>query len=133
MIAQTEFPSAGRPLLVLASADSRFAAASGRHFRRLGWEVHLASCGGEARRLARSFAPAAVVIDTELRDESGWLSCDKLTRELPGQRVILVGPSPSPEDQRRAVFVGATALVPRDRGPAALADEVAGTFLPAVG
>jgi DNA-binding response OmpR family regulator len=133
MIAQSDKTPGRRPLLVLAYADSLYAALSCRHFRRLGWEVHLASCAPEVRRLARVYAPAVVVIDTELHDESGWLTCDKLTRELENQRVILVGPNPTEEGRRLAAFVGASALVNRAGGVTALAVEVLGAALPVAG
>ena len=124
MIAQAEKAPGERPLLVLASADSLFAALNCRHFRRLGWEVHLANSGCEARRMAGVFNPLVVVLDTELRDESGWLVCDKLTRDMPGQKVILVSPDPSEENRSLAEFVGAAALVGRDTGIDALVEEV---------
>jgi DNA-binding response OmpR family regulator len=133
MIARTEKPLSFRPRMVLAYADSAHAALSCRHFRRLGWEVHLASSGTEARRLARALAPAVVVLDTQLRDESGWLTCAKLVAERPGQKVVLVGVGLTPESYRFAHFVGAAALVNRDEGAAALVGEVRGTALSTAG
>ncbi len=64
-----------RPLLVLAYADSAHAAQCGRHFRRLGWEVRLVTTGAEARRLCSMCTPGAVILDIDLPDESGWLTC----------------------------------------------------------
>ncbi len=122
-----------RPLLVLAYADSYYAALSCRHFRRLGWEVHLAPGGVEARRLAHTLGPAVVVLDTDLRDESGWLTCDKLRREIPDQNVVLVSENPTDEGRRFAAFVGARSLVCRGGGAGALAEEVLGAALQAVG
>jgi DNA-binding NarL/FixJ family response regulator len=129
MIARTAKPLSFRPRLVLAYADSAHAALSGRHFRRLGWEVHLASTGPEARRLAQALAPSIVVLDTDLREESGWLTCAKLIQERPGQRVVLLGSDLSPEAHEFAAFVGAAALVSRDAGPNALVESVQGTVL----
>src|SRR3954447_4782484 len=83
MIARTQKPMSFRPRLVLAYADSAHAALSCRHLRRQGWEVHLASSGFEARRLVRLLAPQVVVLDTDLREESGWLTCAKLKLENP--------------------------------------------------
>lgn len=131
MIARTEKPLSFRPRLVLAYADSAHASQSCRQFRRLGWEVHLASSGTEARRLARALAPKVVVLDTELKDESGWLTCAKISLEDPEQKVILVGADLTPEQERFAVAVGAIALVQREQGVSALIDEVQGTSMPA--
>jgi DNA-binding response OmpR family regulator len=133
MIAQADAFPLRRPLLVMAYADSQYAALSCRHFRRMGWEVHLACSGPEARRLARTLNASVVVLDAELREESGWLTCDKLRREIPGQKVVLVSRNPTDEGRRFAAFVGATGLVCRGGGPAALADEILGSALPAVG
>src|SRR5438105_4934227 len=124
MIARTDAPFGFRPRLVLAYADSMHAALSGRHLRRQGWEVHLASCGAEARRLAAALAPKVVILDADLRDESGWLTCAKLTAERPGQKVILVAAEITPEVRDFAAFVGASAVVPRDAGPTGLVEEV---------
>ena len=40
--------------------------------------------------LTKKLAPAVVVLDVDLADESGWLVCDKLNREHSGPKVILV-------------------------------------------
>ena len=133
MIAPTEVTLGGRPLLILAYADSLYAVQACRYFRRLGWEVHLAYSGPEARRLARRFEPTAVVLDTELANESGWLTCDKLRRELPSRNVILVTPAATDERRELAAFVGASALVCRGGGINALAEELLEVALPAVG
>jgi ActR/RegA family two-component response regulator len=133
MLAQTERIPGQRPLLVLAYGDSTYASLAGRSFRRLGWEVHLASSGTEARRLARTLSPIVVVLDTDLADESGWLTCDKLKRERPGQKVVLVSPNPTEECRRQAEFVGAAALVCRGGGVHTLIEEVLGKSLQAVG
>jgi hypothetical protein len=61
----------------------------------------------------------------------GWLTCDKLTREQPALRVILVSGQPSAEQSRFADFVGASALVSRKASVRALAREVLGDLLPA--
>jgi DNA-binding response OmpR family regulator len=113
-----------RPRLVLAYADSVHAALSCRHLRRLGWEVHLASSGNEARRLVRLLAPQVVVLDTELREESGWLTCAKLKMEYPHQKVLLVAEDVTDEARAYADFVGAAALVSRTAGVPALLDRV---------
>jgi CheY-like chemotaxis protein len=127
MIARTESPLYFRPCLVLADSNSAQAALTGRQFRRLGWEVHLASSGPEARRMARLLAPQVVVLDTALRDESGWLTCAKLTQETPELKVVLLGDSATEIDQRFAEFIGATALVARAAGVPALLAEIRDT------
>ena len=67
-----------------------------------------------------------------LRDESGWLTCEKLTRELPHLRVILVSPGLSPDAGRFATFVGAASLVNRHTGVRTLVEEVCGPLMPAL-
>jgi DNA-binding response OmpR family regulator len=117
--------------LVVAHHDTNYARKAGRHFRGLGWKVHCADTAGAARCLARACRPAAVILDTDLPDESGWLTCDKLTREQPALRVILVSGQPNAERSRFADFVGASALVSRKASVRALAREVLGDLLPA--
>jgi ActR/RegA family two-component response regulator len=93
------------PCLVLAGFDAGVA----RSFRRRGWDVYSAKTGPEARRLARMMEADLVVLDTFLPEESGWLTCEKLTHESPDVRVILV--DPDPRRAQLAEFVGAAALV----------------------
>jgi DNA-binding response OmpR family regulator len=133
MLAHPERSPGQRPLLVLAYADSTYAALAGRYFRRLGWEVHLTSSGPEARRLARTLAPSIVILDTDLQEESGWLTCDKLHRERPAQKIVLLSSNPTEEGRRLAEFVGAAALVCRGGGVNSLIEEVLGGALQAVG
>jgi CheY-like chemotaxis protein len=117
--------TAARPAvrrLVLAHADAVYAGQAARQFRALGWEVHLASSGPQARQLAQQLRPQAIVLGTELPEESGWLTCAKLARARAGARVILVADRLTPTGQRFTTFVGAHALVAADAGPRALAD-----------
>jgi DNA-binding response OmpR family regulator len=124
MIARTAKLVKRHPRLVLAYADSTHAALSCRYFRRQGWEVHLAKSGSEARRLAETLAPEVVVLDTDLREESGWLTCAKLVDQNRGPKVVLVSQELDHESAAFADFVGAAALVLRSAGPAVLADQV---------
>jgi CheY-like chemotaxis protein len=122
-----------RRRVVLAHSEAVYAALAGRHLRRHGWEVHLVGTGLEARHLARVLAPAVIVLGARLPDESGWLTCNKLVRDYPGLKVVLVGAHPTPEQHRFAAFAGAAALVSQDEGVQALIDEVHDTALPAAG
>ncbi len=118
------------PSLILAHRDGPYAVRAYRSLRQLGWEVHLAASGPEARRLARTLRPTLVVLDTQLEEESGWLTCDKLTRELPDLPVVLVEADPRPDSAAFATFVGASALIDRSDGVQALVDEVLSAALP---
>ena len=118
-----------RPLLIWAYVDSSHAARCGRYFRRQGWDVRLVASAGEARRLTELLAPRAVVLDTELPDESGWLTCAKLTHEGPGRNVILLAPSRSGQPERNTAAVGATALVTRADSLRVLAEAILGVRL----
>ncbi len=121
-----------RPCLVLAHGSPAYAAQAGRAFRRLGWDVYPARSGPEARRLARMLAAEAVVLDAALPGESGWLTCEKLTGELPRVRAVLVAPEVGDREERFAAFVGADALLREADGPSALVREFSAA-LPAAG
>jgi DNA-binding NarL/FixJ family response regulator len=84
----------------------------------------LTSRGAEARRLARELHPDVVVLDADLHDESGWLTCAKLTQERPGQKVVLVSDNTSAREERFRAVVGAAALVRRSAGASALLGQV---------
>jgi DNA-binding response OmpR family regulator len=116
--------------LVLAHSDLGYAARVSRQFRLLGWDVYLAQTGADVRRLTKKLAPAVVVLDVELVDESGWLVCDKLSREQPGRKVVLIAADLTPENERLASFVGAAALIWQQDGISALVSEVLEVALP---
>jgi DNA-binding response OmpR family regulator len=117
--------------LVLAHTDLAFAALASRHLHRAGWNVYLAKSGAEARHLTNTVSPAVVVLDTDLGDESGWLICEKLSREQPSLKVILVSDCLTPELSSFASFVGAAALILRQDGMRTLLEEVSDAALPA--
>ncbi|HYV35525.1 MAG TPA: response regulator, partial [Gemmataceae bacterium] len=107
MVARTLKSLDFRPRMVVAYADSMHAAQSARQFRRLGWEVHLASSGPDARRLAQELTPEVVIMDTQLPDESGWLTCAKMMLAHGVQKVVLVSARVTPEEKGLAETVGA--------------------------
>jgi DNA-binding response OmpR family regulator len=108
------------PRLVLAYADSYHAAMTSRFLRRLGWEVHMTTSGCEARRLTRRLVPDLVALDVNLRDESGWLTCAKLTFEHPNQAVVLVTDQVTREDRAFTRVVKARDIIARGDGARAL-------------
>jgi DNA-binding response OmpR family regulator len=113
-----------RPRLVLAYADSAYASLCARHFRRLGWEVHLASSGPDARRLVACSEPHVVVLDTQLPEESGWLTCAKLTVGAAPLRVIMVASELTENNLQKARDAGAAAIVAKTNGVETLASEI---------
>jgi len=128
---QRSMPLNLNPCLVLAHTDIGFAARASRQFRCLGWDVYLARTGADVRRLTQKLAPAVIILDVDLADESGWLVCDKLTREQSGCKVFLVAADSTPEHERLASFVGAAALIRQQDGISALVNEVLEAALPA--
>jgi DNA-binding response OmpR family regulator len=120
-----------RPTLILAHTDPAYTALAGHTFNRLGWDVFIAQDGPDARRLAQRVHASAVVLEAELAEESGWLTCDKLTRECRDLDVFLVADAVC--DERLASFVGAAAVVRRQDGLQRLLDEVDARRLAAAG
>jgi CheY-like chemotaxis protein len=133
MTAASEENVSFRPCMVLAHTDPVYTAVGCRAFRRLGWDVYTARTGPEARRLARMLDAEFVVLDAALPGESGWLTCDKLTAELPGVRVVLVAPEAGGWEGRFAEFVGASAVLRHADGVPALLRELSAVPLPAAG
>ena len=112
-----------RPMIV-AHADAGFIDRVRQEFGRLGWDVYPTQTGEDARRLARKLTPGIVVMSTDLPDQSGWLTCAKLVRESPRQKVILVSNYATPGLQDYTRFVGAETLLALDRPMQSLIDEV---------
>ena len=112
-----------RPCVVLARSNPSQGSIAGRQLRRLGWDVYLVRTGTEARRLARMIDPELVVLDADLDEESGWLTCAKLHIELPELPILLVGDNSHFLQQERADFVGAAGLFNRADGTAGLVNH----------
>lgn len=121
------------PCLILAHADRDDRAALARPFRRLGWDVYLAQSGPEVRRLAHTLEPDAIVLHVDLPEESGWLTCDKLTREPWAAPVILLSDDVGPRQRQLADFVGARALLHRGGDLAPRIEALLGLAAPAAG
>src|SRR5690242_4500934 len=79
-----------RPHVVIAHSDTAYVLGVARAFRRHGWDVALAAVGQEARRLAVQLSARLVVLETSLPDETGWLTCAKLTVGDDAPSVVLV-------------------------------------------
>src|SRR5207249_7312096 len=91
---------------------------------RLGWGVHLARSAAAARRLSAEFSPRIVVLDTRLPDESGWLACEKMIRDDPTLKVVLVASSPERGGKAFGEFVGAAILIRHEDGVQAVIKEI---------
>ena len=117
-------PQAGRQKLIVSHHDPDYSARVSKQFRQLGWDVHSAESEADVRRLARSIAPAVVILATDFPGESGWLTCAKLTSERPGLKVILVGHGLTPDQVRFGTFAGSSALVELEHGMRGLVEEV---------
>jgi DNA-binding response OmpR family regulator len=99
------------PRVVIGHRDQAYAAWLSQQLHGVGWESVTVDSAAKARVLARSEHTVALLLDVELQDESGWLTCDKVTRERPELCVVLLSRDTRPEKQRFATFVGARALL----------------------
>jgi DNA-binding response OmpR family regulator len=126
---RTAMDANDRPLLILAYKNSAHAARCGRYFRRLGWEVRLVATAAEARRLCSVCTPGAVILDIDLPDESGWLTCAKMTRDDIDLRVILLAEQRPLDYSERLAKVQAAALVTRHDSMDVVAEAVLGRQL----
>ncbi|HEX5272921.1 MAG TPA: response regulator [Gemmataceae bacterium] len=129
MFARSKEAGRRRPNVVIAHSDPAYAAGAARAFRRYGWEVVAAADGPEARRLAAAPAVRLVVLETELPDESGWLTSAKLTAIGFRAPVVLVGDEGGAAEDAFAAFAGAVRLITRRQGYEALLEE-AGLTVP---
>lgn len=118
------------PILIVAHGDSIYRTLVQNAFARRGWDVFVARDGPDARRLAQSMSPDAVVLEAGLAGESGWLTCDKLTREQRNLDVILIADNGTVRERRLGAFVGAAAVVRREDDVKRLLDVMA-RFTPA--
>jgi CheY-like chemotaxis protein len=122
-----------RPCLLVAHGDATYAALVNRAFRRLGWDTYAARTGPEARRLASMLQPDLMVMATDLEEESGWLTCEKVLREQPHLRIFLVGDASEQRNPGFAGFLGAAGFFDSGDSIASLVESVCGRSLPAAG
>ena len=128
-----EEASGARPELIVSHRDPGQAARLGEVFRQRGFCVHSAHSGLEVRALAQSLVLPTVVLGTEPLEESGWLTCAKLTEEHPYTKVVLTTPNATARKRRFARFAGAADLVDARAGVSSLVDAVCTAALRAVG
>lgn len=114
----------GRPRLLLIYSDSAHASRCGRYFRRLGWEVRLVSSGSEAQKQLAEFRPDYAVVDVDLPDESGWLTCAKMMLMPGAPQVIIQTSSRDAVDARFMTFLNLDGMVTRDEGVEGLAERI---------
>jgi DNA-binding response OmpR family regulator len=133
MLALKETTHFARPCLILAHSDPLYAALIRQIFLRLHWDVYTVASGTEVRELAAELAPSLVVLDAELPEESGWLTCAKLKQEQPDLKVVLLVDQVNLSSHAFGYFAGASALVLRNDGLHALIDEARDVALPAAG
>jgi DNA-binding NtrC family response regulator len=121
--------TSSRPRLLLAYADSAYAARIVRSFRRLGWEVHMAATAREVDRLIEIHGPQAVLVDVALPDENGWDVSARITAARPEQHVVLLATDRPVDAAARARTAGAAAIVTRADGMESLVRAVYGGTL----
>ncbi len=129
---RVDSPPAPPPCLVVAHADRDYTNLVGKDFRARGWTVFTTDSAASLQRLAAALRPTAVVLDADLPDESGWLTCGKLGVQAPHLPVVLVSEQRTAKRQRLAAFVGAAAIVSRPAGVRVLAQEVLGAAAAAI-
>ncbi|MGF1581674.1 MAG: response regulator [Gemmataceae bacterium] len=100
------FQNANRRHLVLATANRQLASDHQRSLQEIGWEARLASSGYAARRLAQEGHPELVIVEERLPEESGWLTCAKLSFVEPRPEVLLLCDHITAQTRKRALFVG---------------------------
>ena len=122
-----------RPCMIVADSDPVQAATLSRLFRFQGWDVYHARTGAEARRLSHMLEPDILIMSTALPGESGWLTSEKISKEMPQIKIFLLGDSTDPSSHAFASFVGAVRLVNHCDSVNCLIEEVGGRCLPAAG
>ena len=122
-----------RQRVVLGLDDTDFSAWQTRRLRGLGWIAYPTQSGEQARRLCRQHSPQVVVLDTGLEDQSGWLVCEKVLRDDPTLKVILLASQSERDGEAFAEFVGPSKLIRQTQGPQAVIDEIVGTTSAVVG
>lgn len=115
-----------RPRVVVGHSLARYMLRAGEELSQWGWEVFPTASGPQARRLVHRVRPQLVLLEADLPEESGWLTCAKLTCERPRVAVVLVSESVGPREKAFAAFVGAAGVVERRRALAAVLPPVAG-------
>lgn len=98
--------------MIVALGETVYSTLPTRLLTRMGWEITSAKSGPETRRLLKHSSVTFVCLDTELVDESGWLTCAKLTMQYPDLPVVLLAPSVKTYEEHFAIIVGATMILP---------------------
>jgi CheY-like chemotaxis protein len=120
-----------QPRLVLGHTNEAYRSQASRYFRSLGLNLATAGSAQEIHQLTRVLDPAVVIVDAELPDESGYLTCVKIKQQFPQCKVIVLGCKATKAGERFAAFAGANAFVDRSEGLETLGQEVLGAAVSA--
>ncbi len=81
-----------------------------RVLRRLGWSALRAESADEVRERVAEAPGSVVILGPALADESGWLTCAKLSKPVAQAKVLIIGPD-TPRNRMMARCAGAAALL----------------------
>jgi DNA-binding response OmpR family regulator len=117
-------PRRSQPGFVLAHADAGYRARAASYLWRLGLDFASVGSAQDLHEIAQAVTLPLVVLDTDLPDESGYLTCAKIKRSRPDCRVLLLGHPAASENYRLAQFVGAEVLLDRHAMLPLLGDRI---------
>lgn len=115
-ISQSNFPLAPvntQPIILLIDDNQRFRSQLARLVSRLITEsaVFEAEDSTSALRKAKTVSPQLIFVDVVLGDEDGIRCADKLRRQHPDARIVLMSAYPDREFRSRAIKAGANAFL----------------------
>ena len=105
------------PRLLLIDDDEAFCAALGRALQRRGFEVVSAHTPAAALRLADELAPEYAVVDLRLGEFSGLPLVDRLSRDDPEMRIVVLTGYASIATAVEAVKLGAIQYLTKPADP----------------
>lgn len=100
--------------IILALGETMHSRWPYRLLSRMGWDIIDANSGPTVCKLIKSCNTSLIFIDTELDDESGWLTCAKLTMVNSQLQIVLLAPKVDEYEEHFAAVVGATMILPYD-------------------
>ena len=115
-----------RPRMLLAVANSAYAAECGRYFRRNGWEVHVVVDGAEFQQQVELYCPGVLVLDAALVDDSARLFWDEWLEDQGGLKVVLIVPKQDAKARQLQEILHASAMVAENDPVEKLAEAILG-------
>ncbi len=111
-------------MVIIAHPDPEVRIHGATRLRECGWKVISVDSSSQLHARIVAWPNSLILLATDMQDESGWLTCNKIRKSKPHASVFLIHDEIDDTDQSLADFVGASGIFTFDE----MAEKLANPF-----